>query len=52
MDNAELITDTIIKLVYDDGSVFSCSNDPFIDYYSFTKNLNILEEASKVNKFF
>jgi hypothetical protein len=48
MENAELVTDTLLKLVYDDGSVFQCTNDPFLDYYNLTKTLNILQEAAKV----
>ncbi len=48
MENTELVTDTLLKLVYDDGSVFKCTNDPFLDYYNLTKTLNILQVAAKV----
>jgi hypothetical protein len=44
----ELVTESIVKLVYNDGKVFTCTKDPIIDYYNLTKQLNILDLAARV----
>lgn len=50
VDIAFLSVNTTLQLVNDDGVVFRCTNDPFMDYYSLTKSLNILDTASKIKQ--
>lgn len=49
LDIADIGINSTLQLVADDGKVFKCTNNPLNDYYTLTKNLNILAEASKVN---
>lgn len=51
IDIAHLAVNTTLQLVQDDGDIFKCTNDPFMDYYSLTKKLNVLDTAAKVLKF-
>lgn len=48
IDLANLGLNTTLQLIDDDGSVFECSNDPLMDYYSLTKRLNLIDQVSKV----
>nr|UOU03310.1 ATP-binding cassette subfamily A1-like 3 [Brachionus rubens] len=50
IDIAFLAVNTTLQLVNDDGNVFRCTNDPFMDYYSLTKSLNLLDTASKIKQ--
>ena len=49
IDIADIAANSTLQLINDDGKVFQCTNNPLNDYYSLTKSLNILEEASKVS---
>lgn len=48
IDIAYLTVNTTLQLVQDDGVVFKCSNDIFMDYFTLTKRLNLLDTAAKV----
>nr|QNH67915.1 ATP-binding cassette transporter subfamily A member 1-like protein X3 [Brachionus plicatilis] len=50
MDITFLAVNTTLQLVQDDGVVFKCTNDPFMDYYSLTKKLNLLDTAAKIKQ--
>lgn len=50
IDLADLLVNSSLQLIEDDGNdePFVCTNDPFADYYSLTKNLNVVELVDKV----
>ncbi|CAF0899716.1 unnamed protein product, partial [Brachionus calyciflorus] len=50
IDLAFLAVNTTLQLVIDDGNVFRCTNDPFMDYYTLTKSLSLLETAAKLKQ--
>ncbi len=52
MDLSDDILKTVLLLVSNNNVTFNCTNDPFKDYYTLTKNLNLLGIAAKVEHFF
>lgn len=52
LDIADIGINSTLQLVGDDGKVFKCTNNPLNDYYTLTKSLNILVEASKVFNYY
>jgi hypothetical protein len=51
MDLSDDILKTVLLLVSNNNVTFNCTNDPFKDYYTLTKNLNLLGIAAKVEYF-
>jgi hypothetical protein len=52
IDISDMAINSTLQLFYDDGKVFKCTNNPIEDYYTLTKQLNLLEQAKKVKKWF
>lgn len=51
MDLSDDVLKTMLLLVSNNNVTFNCTSDPFKDYYMLTKDLNLLEIASKVDFF-
>jgi hypothetical protein len=50
IDISDMAINSTLQLFYDDGKVFKCTNNPVEDYYTLTKQLNLLDQAKKVLK--
>lgn len=50
MDLADYGLNTTLQLTSENSTFYNCTNDPFIDYYVLTKNLNLLNAATTVRK--
>jgi hypothetical protein len=48
MDIADNTLNTTLQLIANNNATFKCTNDPFKDYYTLTKDLNLLSTAGKV----
>lgn len=52
MDLADYTLNTTVKLIVNDNTTFTCSNNALNDYYMLTKNLNLLNVAAKLKELF